>query len=104
MALDPIALKTLAIELATAMPPTLPSDVDYPSVDISPRAIKMTKIIRIATSYNWPDAIPHFLRSRGVTNILDLSDNQLDDLEDRMDGYVDAAMTGCSLADCLPAN
>ena len=104
MALDPIALKTLAIELAAAMPPTPPSDIDYPPVDISERAIKMTKIIRIANYYNWPDAIPHFLRSRGVPHIFDLNDTQLDDLEGRMDGYVDAAMTGCSLADCLPAS
>ena len=104
MALDQIALKTLALELAAAMPPTPLSDIDYPSVDISQRAIKMTKVIRIAHNYNWPDAIPHFLRSRGVSHILDLSDTQLDDLEDRMDGYVDAAMTGCSLVDCLPAS
>lgn len=103
MALDPIALKTLALELAAAMPPTPPSDIDYPAVDISERAIKMTKIIRIAQQYNWPDAIPHFLRSRGVPHLFDLNDTQLDDLEGRMDGYVDAAMTGCSLADCLPA-
>lgn len=104
MALDPVALKTLAIELAAAMPPTPICDIDYPAVDLSPRAVKMTNIIRIANTYNWPDAIPHFLRSRGVSHILDLSDAQLEDLEDRMDGYVDAAMTGCSLADCLPAS
>lgn len=104
MALDAIALKTLAIELAAAMPPSSDCDIDYPAVDISPRAIKMTGIIRIAQSYNWPDAIPHFLRSRGVSHLSDLSTAQLDDLQDRMDGYVDAAMTGCSLADCLPAS
>lgn len=104
MALDPIALKTLALELAAAMPPTPPADIDFPAVDVSRRAIKMTKVIRIAHAYNWPDAIPHFLRSRGVSHLFDLSDTQLDDLEDRMDGYVDAAMTGCSLADCLPAS
>lgn len=103
MALDSAALKTLALELAAAMPPTPICDIDYPAVDVSPRAIKMTKIIRTAQAYNWPDAIPHFLRSRGVSHILDLSDTQLDDLEGRMDGYVDAANTGCSLADCLPA-
>ena len=103
MALNQIALKTLALELAAAMPPTPPSDIDYPSVDVSSRAIKMTKVIRIAHKYNWPDAIPHFLRSRGVPHLFDLNDTQLDDLENRMDGYVDAAMTGSSLADCLPA-
>ncbi len=104
MSLDPIALKTLAIELAAAMPPTPMCDIDYPAVDISPRALKMTSIIRTANCYNWPDAIPHFLRSRGVSHLSDLSDAQLDDLDDRMQGYVDAAMTGCSLADCLPAS
>jgi hypothetical protein len=104
VALDPIALKTLAIELAAAMPPPAPADIEYPAVDVSPRALKMTKIIRIAHQYNWPDAIPHFLQSRGVGYLADLTDPQLQDLEDRMDGYVDAAMTGCSLADCLPAS
>lgn len=103
MALDPAALKTLAIELAAAMPPTPPADIDYPTVDVSPRAIAITRIIRIARQYNWPDAIPHFLQTRGVSHIADLSDAQLDDLSDRMDGYVDAAMTGASLEDCLPA-
>lgn len=104
MALDPIVLKSLAIELAAAMPPTMMVDIDFPAVDVSPRAMKMTSVIRIANSYNWPDAIPHFLQSRGVSHIMDLSNAQLDDLVDRMDGYVDAAMTGCSLADCLPAS
>lgn len=103
MALDPIALKTLAIELAAALPPASPSEIDYPAVDISPRAIKMAHAIRIANQYGWPDAIPHFLQSRGVAYLSDLTDVQLDDLCDRMDGYVDAAMTGCSLEDCLPA-
>jgi hypothetical protein len=103
VALDPIALKTLAIELAAAMPPATAAEIDYPAVDVSPRALKMTRAIRIAQQYNWPDAIPHFLQSRGVAFLSDLSDAQLDDLVDRMDGYVDAAMTGCSLADCLPA-
>jgi hypothetical protein len=35
--------------------------------------------------------------------ISDLTDPQLDDLLDRMNGYVDAASMGCSLADSLPA-
>lgn len=104
MALDPMVLKSLAIELAAAMPPPMPADIDFAPIDVSPRAVKMSNIIRIATSYGWPDAIPHYLRSRGVSHLSDLTDPQLDDLMDRMDGYVDAAMTGCSLADCLPAS
>ena len=45
-----------------------------------------------------------FLESRGQSHIADLTDPQLDDLLDRMNGYVDAAEMGCSLADCLPAS
>lgn len=104
MALDPMALKSLAIELAAAMPPPMPFDIEFDRIDVSPRAVKIAHVMRIAKAYDWPDAIPHFLRSRGVSHICDLSGPQLDDLAQRMDGYVDAAMTGCSLADCLPAN
>ena len=105
MALDPVRLKTLALEIAASMPmPASPPAVEYPPIDVSPRAIKMSEIVRIANGYGWPDAIPHFLRSRGVSHLSDLTDTQLDDLLDRMNGYVDAAMTGCSLADCLPAS
>ena len=104
MALDPMTLKTLAIELAAAMPPPAPSDVEFPPVDVSPRALKMHRAISIARRYEWPDAIPHFLRLKRVSHLEDLNDVQLDDLNDRLDGYVDAAETGCSLADCLPAN
>ena len=104
MALDPVRLKTLALEIAASLPPPpAPVAVEYPPVDVSPRCVKMSNIIRIAQIYGWPDAIPHFLRSRGVSHLSDLSDAQLDDLEDRMDGYVDAVMTGASLADCAPA-
>lgn len=104
MALDPLALKSLAIELAAAMPPpAAPADIEFAPIDVSPRAVKMRNALRIARAYNWPDAIPHFLQSRGVTHLADLNDTQLDDLMDRMEGYVDAAMTGASLADCLPA-
>jgi len=104
MVLDPVALKSLALELAAAMPPPTPGEIDYPPVDVSARAVKMSNIIRIAQRYNWPDAIPHFLQTRGVSHLSDLSESQLDDLVDRMDGYVDAVMTGSCLADCPPAS
>lgn len=106
MSLDPVALKTLAMELAAAMPPPPPppDDVQFHPVDVSERAKKMRAIARIADANGWRSAIVHFQEMKGVSHMGDLSDPQLDDLLDRMRGYVDAAETGSSLADCLPAS
>ena len=105
MALDPVTLKTLALELAASMPPTpSPADVDFRPVDVSPRAKRMRAIMRIADMYGWHSAITHFLELKGVSYLSDLSNPQLEDLSDRMEGYVDAAMMGASLEDCLPAS
>lgn len=103
MTLDPVELKSLALELAAAMPPTPDAAIGYPAVDVSPRGKKLTAIIRIADRHGWHIAITHFLQMKGVPYLTDLSIPQLDDLLERMEGYVDAAETGCSLADCLPA-
>ncbi len=73
-------------------------------VDVSERARKMHSIMFIANSYSWQIAITHFLMTKGVPYLSDLTDPQLDDLLDRMHGFVDAAETGASLADFLPAN
>lgn len=78
--------------------------LEAPALDQHPRAVKMRAILRIAQTYNWQSAIAHFLDTRGVAYMSDLSDPQLEDLMDRMDGYVDAMMTGCSSVDCPPAN
>ena len=103
MPLDPVALKSLAIELAAAMPPPLPADMQERPVDVSKRARTMRAIRRIADAHGWQDAITHFLESRGAEYMSDLTEPQLDDLHDRMRGYVDAAEMGASLPDCLPA-
>lgn len=104
MALDPITLKTLAIELAAALPP-VPTEVTVGSpMDLSPRAKKMRSIQRIADAHGWQSAITHFLDMKDAYYVSDLSDPQLDDLLGRMRGYVDAAEMGCSLADALPAH
>lgn len=103
MTLDAVALKSLALELAAAMPPTPDHAIDYPLVDVSPRGVTITEIIRIADRFSWHAAITHFLQLKGVPYLGDLTDPQLRDLHDRMLGYVDAAETGCSLPDCLPA-
>ena len=75
-----------------------------PALDQNPRAVKVRAILRIAQTYNWQSAVAHFLDTRGAAYLSDLSDPQLDDLMDRMDGYVDAAMTGCDSIDSLPAS
>jgi len=104
VALDPIALKTLAIELAAALPPAPQGNTLSAPLDSSPRAKMMRAIMRIADSRGWHSAITHFLDMKGVSHMTDLSQPQLDDLLERMNGYVDAADTGCSLADCPPAH
>ncbi|MDH0977775.1 hypothetical protein N5C16_00650 [Stenotrophomonas sp. GD03908] len=103
MALDPIALKTLAIELAAALPPAPPDIQMGARLDMSPRAKKIRSIQRIADAHCWHSAITHFLDLKDAEYMSDLTDPQLDDLFDRMTGYVDAASMGCSLADSLPA-
>ena len=84
-------------------PPALPDWTTHAPIDISERAQKMHEIAMIANGYGWQIAITHFLRTKGVPYMSDLTDPQLDDLLGRMHGFVDAAETGCSLADCLPA-
>jgi len=59
----------------------------------------MHKIMVIANAHSWQIAVTHFLMTKGVPYLSDLTDPQLDDLLDRMQGYVDAAETGASLAD-----
>lgn len=84
-------------------PPTLPDWTTFQPIDVSARAQKMHSIMVIANTYNWQIAITHFLMTKGVPYLSDLTDPQLDDLLGRMRGYVDAAETGCSLEHSLPA-
>ncbi len=105
--MDTIALlrEDLAAMLADSpLPPLETPDVAFPPVDVSPRAITTRAILRIADMYGWHSAITHFLETKGVSYLADLTPPQLDDLHDRMRGYIDAAETGCSLEDCLPAS
>lgn len=105
--MDSIAL--LREELATMLaesplPPAEAPDLAFPPVDVSPRAKTTRRILRIADQYGWQSGVTHFLELKGVTYLSDLTMPQLDDLLGRMQGYVDAAETGCSLAECLPAS
>ncbi|OUL25862.1 hypothetical protein BV378_14090 [Nostoc sp. RF31YmG] len=90
--------------MSTAESKALPDWTTFAPVDVSDRARKMHEVMVIANSYGWQIAVTHFLITRGKPYLSDLTDPQLDDLLDRMRGYVDAAETGASLADCLPAS
>lgn len=93
-----------AILAESPIPPAQPAEFPFVAVDVSPRAIKMRAILHIAERHQWQIAIVHYLESRGKSYLSDLTDPQLEDLMQRMEGFVDAAETGCSLADCLPAS
>lgn len=102
--MNPFLREELAAILAEApLPPAVAPDSEFPPVDVSPRARKVRRILRIANQHGWQIAITHFLETRGVEYLSDLTMPQVDDLLDRMEGYLDAAEVGASLEDCLPA-
>lgn len=101
--MNPMLRDELISILKEVDPPQL-APIDFTPVDVSPRAQSLRRILRIADTHGWHDAITMFLETKGVSSIVDLSEPQVDDLLDRMLGYVDAAEMGASLADCLPAS
>lgn len=102
--MNPFLREELTALLAESPLPMAPAfEADFPPVDVSPRARKTRGIMRIADRHGWHSAVTHFLETRGVSYLSDLTEPQLEDLLDRMHGYVDAAETGSSLEDCLPA-
>lgn len=103
--MNPLLREELTAILTEAtLPSAMPPDLHFAPVDVSPRARAMRAILRIAETYRWHAAVTHFLDMKGVPYLSDLTDPQLDDLHDRMKGYVDAAEHGFSLPDCLPAH
>lgn len=90
--------------VGAAEPSALPDWTALAAIDVSSRARKTHEIMVIANMHGWRIAITHFLMTKGVPHLSDLSAPQLDDLHDRMRGYVDAAEMGASLEDYLPAN
>lgn len=102
--MNPFLREEIASILAEAPVPVCALEPGLSPIDISPQAKKVRAIMRIADQHGWHDAVTHFLETKDTSYIMDLTAPQLDDLLDRMNGYVDAAETGCSLADCLPAS
>lgn len=91
-------------KVGAVKPECLPDWTTFAPIDVSARGRRMHEIMAIANTHGWQIAVTHFLVTKGVPYLSDLTDPQLEDLFDRMCGYVDAAETGCSLADCLPAS
>lgn len=85
-------------------PSRLPDWTSLQPVDVSERALTMHKIMVIANTHSWQIAVTHFLMTKGVPYLSDLTEPQLDDLLDRMHGYVDAAEMGACMHDAMPAN
>ena len=105
MPLDKVALKSLALELAAAMPPPRRSeDAVLPQVDVSPRAKATRAILRIADLYGWHGAVIDFLQDRSASYLSDLTDDQLRELLGVMESFVDIADTGSCRPDCLAAS
>lgn len=103
--MNPLLVEKLAAIMAESdLPDAMPLDLKFDPVDVSPRAIKMRAIVQIADRYQWHSAIIHYLSTRGKPYISDLTDPQLEDLMQRMEGFVDAAECGHYLPDSLPAN
>ncbi len=75
-----------------------------PPMEQTPRARMTRSINRVAARFAWgPDAVAHFLDTRGACYLSDLSEPQLEDLRDRMDAYEEAAANGWSAFDEPPA-
>lgn len=74
-----------------------------PVLEQTPRARMTREILRIAQTHGWQSAIAHFMDTRGASYLGDLTEPQIEDLYDRMLGYLDAAHTGCDSIDALPA-
>lgn len=66
-----------------------------PQLEQTPRARQIRAINRIvAHQPDWKMAVTHFLDTKGVCYLSDLTDPQVDDLHGRMLGYVEAATYG----------
>lgn len=74
-----------------------------PPLDTSPGAVLIRRINRIALAYGWHDVVAHYLDTRGVGYLADLSLPQLEDLASRLEGYLDALEHGHSPPDHPPA-
>lgn len=106
MPLDPIVLKTLAIEMAAAMPPPPPrsgSDPLFQQIDRSPRAKALRRIAEIAGSRGWQSEIAKTIDLHDASDIAELDDSAIISLRERMEYYEDCVQFCCDPEDAPPA-
>ncbi len=106
MALDPSALKALAIELATAMPPPAFEDqaaLGLPVLNVSRRARAIRRIAEIANSRGWQLEITRTLDRHEAAYVDDLPEDAVLALRDRMEYFEDCVQTACDPDDAPPA-
>lgn len=104
MALDPSSLKTLAIELAAAMPPLFDAPPALPVIDQSPRARAIRRISAIAAHRGWQLEITRTLDKHRASYVSELTDDAIDSLCTRMEKFEDCVQCGCDLQDAPPAS
>lgn len=107
MPLDPVALKTLALELNAALPPPPPPTDGFlglPALlDMSERARSIRRIADIANTRGWQLAVTRMLDSRHACYVSDLCDDDVFALLRQLERYEDCAEACCDPDDCFPA-
>lgn len=107
MALDAVALKALAIEMAAAMPPAPPrpteGDCWMAPVDQSPRARALRRVQEIVTMRGWQVEVTRTLDRNEVSHVDDLPEEAVFALRDRMEYFEDCVQTCCDPDDAPPA-
>ena len=106
--LDPVALKTFAIELASAIPPAPLQETDdlastLPAVLQSPRARAVRRIAEIAAARGWQIEVTRTLDKYQASYVDDLPEAAVFELRDRMEHFEDCVQTGCDPDDAPPA-
>ena len=102
--LDPVSLKSLAIELAAALPPAPPPEVPgFPTIQQTPRARAIRRIAEIAGIRGWELAITRALDEHAATHVSELPDSAVFALRDRMEYFEDCAQSFSQTARCRVA-
>jgi hypothetical protein len=110
-AVDHVELKTLAIEIASILPPCqpepsespAPSGAALPAVIQSARARAIRRISEIVLSRQWHSEIVRTLDRHQVSYVDDLPDEAVYELRDRMEYYEDCVQCACDPDDAPPA-
>jgi hypothetical protein len=106
--LDTDRIKSLAIEIAAAMPPAPPTDpaeygLGLPYVELSARAQAIFRIAEIVNMRGWQTEVTRTLYRHSAACVEDLDTDALYALRDRMEYFEDCAQTMCDPDGAPPA-